>query len=72
MTLKELRESMGLSQLELERRAKLTRGTVGQIETDKNQNPSIAVCLAIVDALRRSGAKGVDVEMLFGSERRTA
>lgn len=58
-----------MSQLELERRAKLTRGTVNQIETEKNQNPSIAVCLAIVNALRDSGAKGVDVEVLFGSER---
>ena len=67
MTLRQMRQSMGLSQPELDRRAGLTKGTVSQIEVGTNQNPSIAVCLAIVGALREAGAKGVDVEMLFSA-----
>ena len=66
MTLAALRTSLGLSQRELERRANLTRGTVGELESGRTVNPSVHVALAIVEALRRSGAKGATVESLFG------
>lgn len=65
MTLKGVREALGISQAELERRAKLPRGTVQDIESGRNQNPTITVCVALADALRRAGAKGVEVESLF-------
>ena len=72
MTLKGVRESLGLSQIELDRRSKLPRGTVGDIENARNQNPSISVCMAIAEALRRAGAKGVAVEQLFAQEVKSA
>lgn len=68
MTLQTVRQSLGLSQVELDRRAGLPRGTVGDIESGRNGNPSVAVCLQIAEALRRAGAKGVTVEGLFASK----
>lgn len=65
MTLKGVREALGLSQLELDRRANLAKGTIQDLESGRNQNPTIGVCVAVADALRRAGAKGVDVETLF-------
>jgi DNA-binding XRE family transcriptional regulator len=65
MTLKAVREVLNLSQVELDRRAKLPRGTVQDIESGRNQNPTVNVCSAIADALRKAGAKGVDIESLF-------
>lgn len=65
MTLQTLRQSLGISQVELDRRAGLPRGTINDIETGKNQNPGVAVCIQIAEALRRAGAKGVTVESLF-------
>jgi DNA-binding XRE family transcriptional regulator len=67
-----IRVALGLSQIELDRRAKLPRGTVNDIESGRNQNPGLSVCLAITDALRRAGAKGVDVETLFSSPKEVA
>jgi transcriptional regulator with XRE-family HTH domain len=67
MTLQELRESLQLTQRELGRRAGLPASTVGQIENGTNANPSVAVCLALVEALKRSGAPGVSVDTLFSS-----
>lgn len=68
MTLPTLRQALGLSQVELDRRAGLTKGTVNDIESGRNGNPSFDVCLALTDALRRAGAKGVDIEMLFAKK----
>ena len=65
MTLKALREAMGLNQVELDALAGLDRGTVHKIEAGINANPSIKVAFAIAEALRTKGAKGVDVESLF-------
>lgn len=72
MTLTAVRESLDISQVELDRRAELPRGSVGDIEGGRNQNPSISVCLSIAAALRRSGAKGVTVEKLFANFERVA
>jgi DNA-binding XRE family transcriptional regulator len=67
MTLKTIREALGISQVELDRRAGLTRGSVGDIESGRNSNPSFSICVSIAEALRRAGAKGVDAEQLFAS-----
>ncbi len=72
MTLSTIRESMNISQVELDRRAELPRGSVGDIESGRNQNPSVGVCLSIASALRRAGAKGVTVEKLFADFERVA
>lgn len=71
MDLKGVRKALGLSQIELDRRANLPRGTVNDIERGRNSDPSLTVCVALADALRRAGAKGVEVEQLFsvGTER---
>jgi len=66
MDLEAVRDSLGLTQAELDRRAGLPRGSVGDIEAGRNQNPSVTVALALTGALRRAGAKGVSVEQLFG------
>jgi len=67
MTLKSVRESLGLSQVGLDRLAGLTRGTVNQIEAGHNENPSLAIALALTEALRNAGARGVTVESLFAT-----
>lgn len=66
MKLQDVRQAMGLTQRELDRRAGLSRGTVRDIEAERNANPTIDVCVKIADALRRAGAKGVEIEALFG------
>lgn len=68
MTLQSVRQALGISQVDLDRRAGLTRGTVGDIESGRNGNPSFSVCMDIADALKRAGAKGVTVEMLFAAK----
>lgn len=68
MDLASVRNALGISQAELERRAKLPRGTVQELESGKNQNPSVKVCGAIVTQLRKAGAVGVTVESLFLAE----
>lgn len=67
MNLKGVRQALGLSQVELDRLAKLPRGTVNDIELGRNDDPSLSVCVALTDALRRAGAKGVAVEGLFSA-----
>lgn len=68
MTLKQVRETLGLSQHELDRRAGLDRGTVFALESGRNGNPSYAIVSAVTKALQRAGAKGVDTDSLFASE----
>jgi len=65
MRLQDIRSAMAISQIGLDRRANLPRGTTNDIESGRNLNPSLSVCVAIADALRRAGAKGVEVETLF-------
>lgn len=67
MQLRFLREALNLTQNDLDRRAKLSIGTTRDIEMGRNQNPSIAVCKALVDALRASGAEGADIEQIFAA-----
>ena len=71
MTLAELRSALGLTQVDLDRLAGLPDNTVNQIENGKNKNPGIRACVAIVDALRRSGATGADVESVFAEQATT-
>lgn len=71
MTLPTIRKALNLSQAELDRRAGLPIGTVNQVETGRNQNPTIGVCSAIARALREAGAPGVEIEDLFSSSKVT-
>lgn len=65
MTLRAVRETLGLTQSELDRRAGQPRGTVFALETGRNQNPSLAIAVAVTHALQRAGAKGITAEALF-------
>lgn len=65
MTLREVRELLTLTQVELDRRAGLPKGTTNDLESGRNPNPSVKVCDGIVKALQRAGAKGVSIESLF-------
>lgn len=65
MTLKEARELVGLSQIELDRRAGLAQGTIHDLETGRVENPSFERVVHIVRALRRAGLKGVEAEQIF-------
>ena len=63
-----MREALGISQIELDRRAGLKRGTIQDIESGRSGNPNVRTAIRIAVALRKAGAKGADVEALF-SER---
>lgn len=65
MTLKDARELVGLSQAALERNAGLTSGTVHDIESGRNANPSYQTVASVVAALRDAGLKGLTAEALF-------
>jgi len=69
MTLKNVRETLGMTQTGLERSAKVPKGTVHDIESGRNGNPSLDICLKLTGALRKAGAKGVDIETLFSESR---
>jgi len=68
MTLGELRDALGISQKELDRMAGLPINTVHLIESGTNKNPGIKTCVAITEALREAGAKGVTVEDIFATQ----
>lgn len=65
MTLKEARELAELTQSALERKARLTPGTVHDIESGRNANPSYQTVASIVAALRKAGLKGLTTESIF-------
>lgn len=65
MTLKDARELAGLTQSALERNAGLTTGTVHDIESGRNANPSYQTVACLVLALRDAGLKGLTAETLF-------
>lgn len=65
MTLREAREAVGLSQLQLDKAAGLNSGNVHDIEAGRNNNPSWATVHGIVSALRKRGLKAIQAEDLF-------
>jgi transcriptional regulator with XRE-family HTH domain len=65
VTITEARRVAGLTQVQLDELADLTRGTVADIERGKNQNPSHGTVTRIVRALQRKGLTGVTAEELF-------
>jgi DNA-binding XRE family transcriptional regulator len=69
MDLKAVREALGITQKDLDRRAGLKIGTVGDIESRRNENPGVRVAIKITRALQKAGALGVDVEGLFQNSR---
>ena len=66
MDLQTAREAVGWTQAEMDRRAKLTKGTTRDIETGRNKNPTIEVVFALIRALRRAGLEGLRAEAMFG------
>lgn len=65
MDLKQARELLGISQLELDREAGLSKGAVNDIEQGRNARPSFDTVVRIVRALRRRGLAGAEAEALF-------
>lgn len=65
MTLKDARELIGISQLELDREAGLPKGTTNDIESGRNQRPGHHAVTLLVRALRRKGLVGADAERIF-------
>jgi transcriptional regulator with XRE-family HTH domain len=63
--LSEARRIAGLSQLQLDDLAGLTRGTVADIERGKNKNPSHETVTRLVRALKQRGFNGLSAEELF-------
>lgn len=71
ITLKGARELVGVTQLQLERDAGLTRGTIHDLESGRTASPSHETVVKIVRALRRHGLTGIDGEALFPVPERT-
>lgn len=65
MELRQARELLGISQLELDRESGLPKGSVNDIEAGRNRRPSHDTVIRIVRALRRRGLQGADSEQLF-------
>lgn len=65
MNLKEAREAVGLSQLQLDKAAGLNNGNVHDIESGRNGNPNWTTVHGIVTALRKKGLKGLKAEDIF-------
>lgn len=66
MTLKEARELTALTQSALDRKAGIPSGTVHDIESGRNANPSYGIVARLVLALQAAGLKGVTAEAIFG------
>lgn len=65
MDLRTAREALGWSQLKLDRKAGLTKGTTSDLECGRIRNPSFSVVVAVIDALRAAGLEGLKVEDVF-------
>lgn len=59
------RRLTGLTQIQLDDRANLTRGTIADIERGKNKNPSHETVTRIIRALHAAGLAGVSAEDIF-------
>lgn len=65
MTLQEARQRLGWSQAELARRAGQTHSNVRDLENGRNGNPSHALVMSLVRALRDGGLSELSSEDLF-------
>jgi predicted transcriptional regulator len=64
-TLRDARELVGLSQVGLDDKAGLPRGTTFDLETGRNRRPAYDTVVCIVRALQRAGLKGASAERIF-------
>lgn len=69
MTLADARELLGWNRSELARKAGQSVSNIQDIEDGSNKNPSFAVVMQIVGALREGGLKNVQPEDIFSTER---
>lgn len=65
ITLRQARELVGLTQVELARRAGVDHSTVSDLERGKNLRPSHELVVRLVRALKASGLQGITGEQLF-------
>lgn len=65
MTMAEARGLAGLTQSELARRVGVSRGTIYELESGRNQRPAWELVGRIVAALRDAGLRGLTAEQLF-------
>jgi DNA-binding XRE family transcriptional regulator len=68
MDLKTAREALGWSQADMDRKAKVARGTVQDIESGKNANPTLKVAFKLFGTLRAAGLEGLTIEEVFPSD----
>ena len=69
MTLVQARELLGWNRSELARKAGQPVHNIQDIEDGRNANPSFALVMAIVEALRGGGLKKLQPEDIFSTER---
>jgi DNA-binding XRE family transcriptional regulator len=65
MDLPEARRLTGMTQSQLDDEAELTRGTVADLETGRNKNPSHTIVTNIIRAFHNRGLRGVSADELF-------
>jgi transcriptional regulator with XRE-family HTH domain len=69
MNLKDIRTLLVITPTELEREARVSRGTVQDIETGRNANPTVKVITKLLKALRgRYGLPGAQMEHICRSD----
>jgi predicted transcriptional regulator len=64
-TLKEARELLDITQVQLDQRAGVREGTTWDIESGRNKRPAYETVTRLVRAIQRAGLKGVTAEALF-------
>lgn len=65
MTLSEARELLKWSQSELARQSGETHSNIRDLENGRNGNPSHALVMSVITALRGGGLKGLKPEDIF-------
>lgn len=69
MTLAGARELLGWNRSELARKAGQSVSNIQDIEDGSNRNPSFAIVMQIITALREGGLKNIQPEDVFSTER---
>lgn len=65
MTLNQARELLGWNRSELARKAGQSVSNIQDLEDGSNRNPSFALVMQVIDALRRGGLKNLQPEDIF-------
>jgi predicted transcriptional regulator len=64
-TLKQAREALDITQVQLDQLAGVRAGTTWEIESGRSKRPAFDTVTRIMRALNRSGLKGVTADTLF-------